>query len=385
MIATFVLCVLFYKSVTGVCPEACNCTKYFNSIGLFKGILVDCSSKALTEIPANFPKDTYELDLSHSRITSLQTNAFIGLSRLWVLDLSSNRLASILVNAFNGLSGLSTLYLSHNRITSIHENTFNGLSRLSLLAIYSNPFHCDCGLRSFVRFLQSKRVALYRDHPECASPSQLKGTLLTNLSVSSLRCPPSDIVTTHNKTDAEMRTSSLTLSVWEITPPTTFSPNNAVVFTTSEKNHYIYVQKLCQQNSSLVLPHPRECQLYYDCSTKYNTLPPNFVQHMRECPFPDLFSLQTLRCEDYRHVTCAERTEYKTACKYRANQLNVYHVMCVVHDVETQETISPGILGNSLDSLQGSKDMKDNAFINPNSLVNSRLSLDALKKDLCSN
>lgn len=78
----------------------------------------------------------------------------------------------------------------------------------------------------------------------------------------------------------------------------------------------LHVQKLCQHNSSLVLPHPHECQLYYDCSTKYNTLPPNFVQHMRECPFPDLFSLQTLSCEDYKNVKCDERVEYTTACKY---------------------------------------------------------------------
>lgn len=186
----------------------------------------------------------------------------------------------------------------------------------------------------------------------------------------------------------------------------------------------LHVQKLCQQNSSLVLPHPHECQLYYDCSTKYNTLPPNFVQHMRECPFPDLFSLQTLRCEDYRHVRCDERVEFTTACKYwringtdlliavfistcvydcdvffmfvfsppsfigqyRANQVNVYHVMCTIQDVEGlnggQGVVAPGIMGLSENTNQ---DRQSTGFVNPKKLTGSRISLDELKKDLCSN
>ncbi|XP_048739534.1 uncharacterized protein LOC125653906 [Ostrea edulis] len=151
----------------------------------------------------------------------------------------------------------------------------------------------------------------------------------------------------------------------------------------------LYVQKLCRRNSSLILPHPLECQLYYDCSTKYNTLPPNLNQHMRECPFPDLFSVQTLRCEDYRHVTCAGRAEHKTACEYRLNQLNVYHVMCTLQDVESggigQEAVSPGIMGLLENSAIGKHDLKSNNLIKPKELTNSRISLDALKKDLCSN
>ncbi|XP_011457138.3 uncharacterized protein [Magallana gigas] len=148
----------------------------------------------------------------------------------------------------------------------------------------------------------------------------------------------------------------------------------------------LHVQKLCQYNSSLVLPHPHECQLYYDCSTKYNTLPPNFVQHMRECPFPDLFSLQTLSCEDYRHVKCDERVEYTTACEYRANQVNVYHVMCTIQDVEGlnggQGVVAPGIMGLSENTNQ---DRQSTGFVNPKKLTGSRISLDELKKDLCSN
>ncbi|XP_078309369.1 uncharacterized protein LOC144617825 [Crassostrea virginica] len=147
----------------------------------------------------------------------------------------------------------------------------------------------------------------------------------------------------------------------------------------------LHIQKLCQQNSSLILPHPHECQLYYDCSTKYNTLPPHFAQHMRECPFPDLFSLQTLRCEDFRHVKCGERTEYKSACGYRANQINVYHVMCTIQDVEGsngRHVGSPGIMGLPESRKQ---DAQSTDFVNPKTLTNSRISLDELKKDLCSN
>lgn len=143
---------------------------------------------------------------------------------------------------------------------------------------------------------------------------------------------------------------------------------------------------------------------------------------MRECPFPDLFSLQTLSCEDYRHVKCDERVEYTTACKYwrligtdlfdsclyfymykwrfslvcffplsliggyRTNQVNVYHVMCTIQDVEGlnggQGVVAPGIMGLSENTNQ---DRQSTGFVNPKKLTGSRISLDELKKDLCSN
>lgn len=67
---------------------------------------------------------------------------------------------------------------------------------------------------------------------------------------------------------------------------------------------------------------------------------------------------------------------------YRANQVNVYHVMCTIQDVEGlnggQGVVAPGIMGLH-------QDRQSTGFVNPNKLTGSRISLDELKKDLCSN
>ncbi|XP_062595015.1 insulin-like growth factor-binding protein complex acid labile subunit isoform X5 [Saccostrea cucullata] len=287
MILSLVFFALFYKSVIGDCPDLCSCksedSRPYQCYSAYYDILVNCSTKALTKIPTN-ARNTCRLDLSGNSITTIQENAFSGQSRLLYLELSSNsittiqentfsglsRLLSLLItdnnittiqknafsglsrlldlglsgnrittiqeNIFSGLSGLLDLFLSGNYLTRIQENTFSGLSSLLRLSLNGNPFHCDCELKGFVRFLKSKMFAL--GDPECASPGNLSGTLLIDLSVSNLTCLPGDI-STLDKTDFEIGTSSLTLSTWE-TSSLTPSSTNVDVFTTSERNYFFY-------------------------------------------------------------------------------------------------------------------------------------------------
>ena len=71
--------------------------------------------------------------------------------------------------------------------------------------------------------------------------------------------------------------------------------------------------------------------------------------------------------------------------EYRANQINVYHVMCTIQDVEGSNSGhigSPGIMGLPENLRQ---DAQSSDFVNPKTFTNSRISLDELKKDLCSN
>ncbi|XP_061192819.1 slit homolog 3 protein-like [Saccostrea echinata] len=140
----------------------------------------------------------YIRGLFGNSISTIEENAFNGLSSLLRLGLSFNRITAIEGNAFNGLSSLSSLYLSNNSITTIQENAFNGLTSLSILYINGNPFHCDCELKGFVRFMKSRRDILYgSSHPECLSPGVLKGTRLADLSVSNLTCLSNDVSTIH--------------------------------------------------------------------------------------------------------------------------------------------------------------------------------------------
>lgn len=76
------------------------------------------------------------------------------------------------------------------------------------------------------------------------------------------------------------------------------------------------MDKVCEGNPTLILPHDAECQLYYDCSAQD---PPSFspqTKYIRECKYPQLFSTKSLKCEDFDSVVCGSRTEFKQKCKF---------------------------------------------------------------------
>ncbi|XP_062602676.1 chitin-binding domain protein cbd-1-like [Saccostrea cucullata] len=78
------------------------------------------------------------------------------------------------------------------------------------------------------------------------------------------------------------------------------------------------VPKVCQQDPSLIFPHPNECQLYYNCSMTYNKVPANLEQHLMECPYPEVFSTRSLKCENFTRVCCDTRQVIKDKCDYRS-------------------------------------------------------------------
>ncbi|KAK3604442.1 hypothetical protein CHS0354_031745 [Potamilus streckersoni] len=84
------------------------------------------------------------------------------------------------------------------------------------------------------------------------------------------------------------------------------------------------IQELCRAGADII-PHPTECQLYYNCSMWYNEVPRFFEQHLQECPYPLLFSTTTHRCEHFLRVQCGARTVRKSACDYRQNQCGTSH------------------------------------------------------------
>eukprot|EP00105_Crassostrea_gigas_P024280 XP_011444485.1 PREDICTED: uncharacterized protein LOC105340228 [Crassostrea gigas] len=89
-------------------------------------------------------------------------------------------------------------------------------------------------------------------------------------------------------------------------------------------NHSVVVEEICQAYPTLIIPHPGECQLYYNCSLTYISVPVHLEQHMVECNYPDLFSEKTNKCEDFTKVCCGARTEFKDKCSYRHGNQNGY-------------------------------------------------------------
>ena len=75
------------------------------------------------------------------------------------------------------------------------------------------------------------------------------------------------------------------------------------------------IEEQCENGATLI-PHPSECQLYYNCSLRYVHVPRYFAQHMQECPYPQLFNAATKQCDNFENVDCAKRKEIANACKY---------------------------------------------------------------------
>ena len=87
------------------------------------------------------------------------------------------------------------------------------------------------------------------------------------------------------------------------------------------------IEQECLYNPTAIIPHPTECQLFYNCSLVYNPGPRVFEQHMDECYYPDLFNTATMQCEYFENVDCGTRTEHVDACSYRRSWCPVAHCM----------------------------------------------------------
>ena len=68
----------------------------------------------------------------------------------------------------------------------------------------------------------------------------------------------------------------------------------------------------CSQHPNTRVPNKVNCAQYYDCSNQNSIYQP----YLHECPYPKLFSVATLQCENFEQVTCGARTEPKAPCKF---------------------------------------------------------------------
>ncbi|XP_062614311.1 uncharacterized protein LOC134276045 [Saccostrea cucullata] len=85
------------------------------------------------------------------------------------------------------------------------------------------------------------------------------------------------------------------------------------------------VNGFCKYHPSSRLPSWINCAQYYDCSMRDSIYQP----YLHECTYPQLFSLATLQCEDFHHISCGVRTEPMTPCQYLQNQCSVGDSNCI--------------------------------------------------------
>ena len=141
------------------CPEGCDC--FHDST--WSTNVIQCSSRNHTQVPLLIPMDATSvmmdgndmgdvdtqsfigrrrvgaLYLNASRITSLSSQSFSGLSGLEVLHLEDNLLKEIKGHEFASLGGaLRELYLQNNDLVTIAENAFDTLASLAVLRLDGN-------------------------------------------------------------------------------------------------------------------------------------------------------------------------------------------------------------------------------------------------------
>ncbi|KAL3884669.1 hypothetical protein ACJMK2_024787, partial [Sinanodonta woodiana] len=79
---------------------------------------------------------------------------------------------------------------------------------------------------------------------------------------------------------------------------------------------------LCKENLGKVIPNPLNCGQFYDCRDVKGPF-------LYECMYPNLFSVDSLRCEEFTTVRCEDRYEPQSPCEYQQNLCPSENQTCV--------------------------------------------------------
>lgn len=72
------------------------------------------------------------------------------------------------------------------------------------------------------------------------------------------------------------------------------------------------IDEICKQNPKAILRKKDNCAQYYNCSVSNSS----YGGHLQECKYPDLFSTVSMECENFKTVTCDNRTEPQAPCEF---------------------------------------------------------------------
>ncbi len=116
--------------------------------------------------------------LNHNQITSIQAGLFQELTHLQKLDLSSNQITSIQPGTFRGLSNLKEISLANNQISSIQFGTFQGLANLRWFELDRNQIS-SVQPGTFQGLANLNQITLDHNQISTIQPGTFQG--LTNL------------------------------------------------------------------------------------------------------------------------------------------------------------------------------------------------------------
>ncbi|XP_041089366.1 leucine-rich repeat LGI family member 3-like [Polyodon spathula] len=186
------------------CPVSCSCTKD-------SAFCVDS-----TAIPRSFPPGIISLTLVNAAFTEIPERAFSHLHLLQFLLLNSNTFSQIADDAFNGVPHLQYLFIENNDIQSLSKRSFRGLKSLTHLSLANNnlkhlprdifkhldmltdldlrgnSLSCDCKVKWLVDWLGKTNTSVPAIY--CASPPELQGRKLADLSAHDFNCITTEFV-----------------------------------------------------------------------------------------------------------------------------------------------------------------------------------------------
>uniref|UniRef100_A0A3Q2DLR1 Toll-like receptor 13 n=1 Tax=Cyprinodon variegatus TaxID=28743 RepID=A0A3Q2DLR1_CYPVA len=140
--------------------------------------------------------ETFELNLQLKSLTLssmdllyFNSTLLLPLPNLQNLDLSKSKLRSLDFLVQANLSALRSLKLTDNEITVISETVFQSLPSLRLLDLDNNPFLCECSNAGFIHWvLTNPQTQVVKAHQyKCFSPVVKQESLLLDFDIQSCR------------------------------------------------------------------------------------------------------------------------------------------------------------------------------------------------------
>ncbi|XP_078698115.1 uncharacterized protein LOC144925817 [Branchiostoma floridae x Branchiostoma belcheri] len=153
---------------------------------------IDLDHCNLREIPSQafrYVQSLRSLSVSNNPIGQVDDNAFASLPNLQFLNLQGLGLAVLSKDAFNGLDSIQSIYMDSNNLVSLTPDHFSGhVKTLKTVTLSDNPWHCDCDLWRFNRWLHTETNITVYQSLVCASPEQLRGQQLDKITATQAGC-----------------------------------------------------------------------------------------------------------------------------------------------------------------------------------------------------
>lgn len=187
-----------WRPPKGKCPLRCSCSK---DSALCEGSL---------DLPETFSPTLLSLSLVRTGVTQLKTgsflrvpslhlllftsnsfstiedDAFAGLSYLQYLFIEDNKIGSISKNALRGLRSLTHLSLANNHLEALPRFLFRGLETLTHVDLRGNPFQCDCRILWLLQWMPTVNASVGTG--DCAGPPALTHMQLRHLDPKMFKC-----------------------------------------------------------------------------------------------------------------------------------------------------------------------------------------------------